>query len=119
MYQNEEEVGRTLHEVISARAVKQEYLFITSKLWNNFHIQDRVRPAIEEKLSLLIHWPVPFKQEDDLFPDEPSNVDYVETWKGMEEVQEAGLTRTIIASNFNHEQIERIMAVVRISPACN
>lgn len=128
VYQNEEEVGRALHEVISSGAVKREDLFVTSKCWNTFHSTELVRPAIEQTLSnlkldyldlYLIHWPVGFKEGGEIFPNEASDVDYVDTWKGMEGVHEAGLARTIGVSNFNHEQIERILAVAKVKIACN
>lgn len=128
VYQNEEEVGRALHEVISSGAVKREELFVTSKCWNTFHSPELVKPACEKTLSLLkldyldlylIHWPVGYKEGGELFPDSTSDVDYVDTWKGMEQVQQAGLARTIGVSNFNHKQIDRILAVAKIAPVCN
>lgn len=138
VYQNEEEVGRALHEVISSGAVKREDLFITSKCWNTFHSTHLVRPAIEQSLAklkldyldlYLIHWPFGFQEGGDLFPRKPeaesptdcilSDVDYLDTWKGMEEVQQAGLAKTIGLSNFNAEQTERVLSAAKIKPVCN
>lgn len=97
--------------------MKREDLFITSKLWNTFHAQKDVRPALEKTLKLLkveyvdlylIHWPMGYKESgDNLFPknekDEVlfSDVDFVETWKGLEGVADAGLAKSIGTSNFN------------------
>lgn len=42
-----------------------------------------------------------------------------ETWKALEECVKLGLTRSIGLSNFNSEQIERIMKVAEIKPVVN
>ncbi|KAL7064069.1 hypothetical protein AAHC03_05833 [Spirometra sp. Aus1] len=134
-YQNETEVGRALRRQLDAGTVKREDLFITSKLWGDAHRLEDVRPACEEslrKLGLkyldlyLIHFPVPFKlKEGTQFPvTDPSafEFEYIpleETWKGMEELVEAGLVKSIGVSNFNRAQIDRILAVCKIPPAVN
>lgn len=48
-----------------------------------------------------------------------SDVDYLETWRGMEECVRQGLTRSIGVSNFNSEQIERLMKAATIKPVNN
>lgn len=56
----------------------------------------------------LIHWPMGYKESgDNLFPKNDkgefifSDVDYVDTWKAMEELVDAGLINSIGLSNFN------------------
>nr|CAH7737946.1 unnamed protein product [Callosobruchus chinensis] len=63
-----------------------------------------------------------FKEEADPLPNDPSaysDVDYVETWKGMEECVDEGLAKSIGLSNFNEEQITRVLENSRIRPTVN
>jgi len=57
------------------------------------------------------------KDENDKFI--LSDVDYVQTWKAMEECVELGLTKSIGVSNFNSEQIERLLKVATVKPVTN
>jgi aldehyde reductase len=49
----------------------------------------------------------------------PSDVDYVDTWKAMEELLKKGLTRSLGVSNFNSKQIERLLKSTTIVPVTN
>lgn len=134
VYGNENEVGEALTQLFSEGVVKREELFITSKLWNAFHSTNLVEPALKETLSLLkidyldlylIHWPFGYAEGLGNFPVDQDNkvklsdVDYLDTWKGMEAVKKAGLAKSIGVSNFNHEQIDRILASCEVPPAMN
>src|ERR1044071_5999324 len=50
-YRNETEVGEAIQEVFKARTVKREDVFIGTKLWNNNHRPERVKPAFEASLK--------------------------------------------------------------------
>ncbi len=66
-----------------------------------------------EKLGLdyvdlyLIHWPAP---EDEK---------YLEAWKGLEELQDEGLTRSIGVSNFLPHHLDRVAETGTKTPAIN
>jgi aldehyde reductase len=57
------------------------------------------------------------KDENDKFIF--SDVDYVDTWKAMEECVELGLAKSIGVANFNSEQIERLLKVATVRPVTN
>lgn len=65
------------------------------------------------------------QEGDELLPRDASgklqleNTDYLETWKGMEECQRLGLARSIGISNFNSQQISRLLESAKIKPVNN
>ncbi|XP_065091441.1 aldo-keto reductase family 1 member B1-like [Ochlerotatus camptorhynchus] len=135
VYENEHEVGDGIATKIQDGTIKREDVFVTSKLWNTFHRPDLVEAGLKASLKnlkldyldlYLIHWPVAYKEGDELFPMRPdgktyifSDVDYVDTWKAMEKLADSGLTKNIGVSNFNAKQVQRVLDVARIKPVCN
>lgn len=99
---------------------------MTSKVWNTFHRPESVRKAIETTLKnlklsyvdlYLIHWPMSYKEDgENLFPKDANDqfvdggVDYIDTWKAMEELVDAGLAKSVGVSNFNRCQIDRLLS---------
>jgi 2,5-diketo-D-gluconate reductase A len=111
-YGNEEGVG----EAIRAADVARKELFITSKLRNGAHQRDAALNAFDEtmrKLGLeqldlfLIHWPLPAQDK------------YVEAWKTLIELRDAGRIKSIGVSNFNQDHLERIIGETGVTPAVN
>ncbi|XP_022817101.1 aldo-keto reductase AKR2E4-like isoform X1 [Spodoptera litura] len=112
VYKVEDQVGRAIAAKI-AQGVKREDLFITTKLWNDAHAQSAVVPALRQSLAnlglqyvdlYLIHWPV-----GQFLNGTYDYTDYVDTWRGMIEAKNLGLTRSIGVSNFNQQQIDRLL----------
>ncbi|KAI1299359.1 1,5-anhydro-D-fructose reductase [Halotydeus destructor] len=135
-YRNEGEVGRALSYAISAGMVKRDELFVTSKLWLTFLAEDRVEQCLKRSLKhlqlsyvdlYLVHWPMAFKDDDDeMYPLSSdgsvsfrTDITFTDTWRGMENILKLGLAKSIGVSNFNEDQINRLLEKATIKPAVN
>lgn len=129
-YGNEKEIGEAIREKIEDGSVIREDLFITTKLWNDCHKEELVVPTCKKSLAnlgleyvdlYLVHWPFAFEENDLTTQNKliELDIDYLETWKGMEECVRQGLTRSIGISNFNSEQINRLLESAKIAPVNN
>ncbi|XP_072042732.1 aldo-keto reductase 1B-like [Amphiura filiformis] len=131
-YDNEQEVGAGIKAKIDDGTVKREDLFITTKIWNTDHHPDDVEAACQKSLDLLglkyvdlylIHWPMAYKRGKELFPKDAdgklqfADTDYVDTYKAMEKLVASGKCKAIGVSNFNKQQIERVMKAASIPVA--
>jgi len=129
IYGNEAEVGAALADAGVARGE----LWITSKLWNDSHRPEHVRPALEKTLTdlrldfldlYLVHWPVALKNGT-LIPESADDfeslddVPLAETWAAMEDVAEAGLCKHIGVSNFSVKKVGALLDGVRRPPEVN
>jgi len=112
IYGNERGVG----EGVRAADVPREALFVTTKVWNDRQGRTDAMEACRRSLQrlgldyvdlYLIHWPAPAR---DL---------YLETWKALIELREAGLARSIGVSNFTPEQLTRIIGETGETPSVN
>jgi 2,5-diketo-D-gluconate reductase A len=88
--------------------------FLTTKLWNDRHRD--ADAALDESLALLgvdavdlylIHWP------------RPAEGAYVEAWRSLVALRDAGKARSIGVSNFLPEHIDAIVADTGVTPAVN
>lgn len=107
IYHNETGVGAALAQA----DVKREDLFITSKLWCNVTTYDDTKRAFEATLKrlqldyldmYLIHWP---------------SAGYVEKWRALEDLYEAGLIKAIGVSNFEKPHLDKLLATAKVVPA--
>uniref|UniRef100_A0A8C6DHJ1 NADP-dependent oxidoreductase domain-containing protein n=1 Tax=Moschus moschiferus TaxID=68415 RepID=A0A8C6DHJ1_MOSMO len=136
LYQNEEQVGQAIRSKIADGTVKREDIFYTSKLWSTSLRPELVRPALEKSLKNLqldyvdlyiIHFPVALKPGEALLPTDENgktifdSVDLCRTWEALEKCKDAGLTKSIGVSNFNHKQLEKILNKpgLKYKPVCN
>src|SRR5215470_12793729 len=132
-YRNEEMVGDAIQEVLKEGKVRREDIFVTTKLWNNNHRPERVRPAFEasrRRLQLdhidcyLVHTPFAFQPGEDQDPrDEHGRVIYdsgvtlIETWRALERLVDEGICKSIGLSDITLKAVEEIVAEARIKPA--
>ena len=109
-YGNEEGVGVALRD----SGISRDELFVTTKLWNADHGFDSAKAALAASLRrlgldhvdlYLIHWPVPAR---DL---------YVDSWRALIELRDAGLTRSIGVSNFHRDHLRRIVDETGVVPS--
>lgn len=130
IYGNEEEIGAALTSA-AVPALGREELWVTSKLWNDAHAAEDVRPALLETLRALqldaldlylIHWPVVHRRGvrgpqsgADLLPLE--RVPIAETWGALETLVDEGLCRHIGVSNFSVVKLGALLSHARIRPA--
>ncbi len=132
-YRNEAQVGAALKELFANGTVRREDLFVTTKLWNNNHRPERVKPALQASLNrlgldtldlYLVHTPFAFQPGDDQDPrDVHGNVIYdngvtlAETWAAMEQLVDEGLVGAIGLSDINAERTRDVLEFARIKPA--
>jgi diketogulonate reductase-like aldo/keto reductase len=132
-YRNEEPVGEAMRAVFKEGKVRREEVFVETKLWNNNHRPERVKPAFEASLRRLqldyvdmysIHTPFAFKPGDEQDPrDEKGNVIYddattlTNTWKAMESLVDEGRCKAIGLANVNLAKLKEVFEIARIKPA--
>jgi len=143
-YLNEDAVGKGIHAWINKskgaskkEAALRKEVFIVTKLPMIGMYAGGVEEYLKKSLKnlqqnyvdlFLIHYPIGFKgaaHDKDLFPKNkdgmPNNLDYgvdhIALWKEMEKMVDLGLTKSIGVSNFNPQQLRRLLAIARIPPA--
>ena len=132
-YRNEAQVGTALKELFADKTVRREDLFVTTKLWNNNHRPERVKPALQASLHrlgldavdlYLVHTPFAFQPGDDQDPRHPDGaviyddgVTLEETWAAMEALVDEGLSQAIGLSDIDAGRTREIIDTARIKPA--
>src|ERR1700752_2652365 len=131
-YRNEKEVGEAVQEVLKEGKIKREDLFIATKLWNNNHRPERVKPAFEaslKKLQLdyvdlyLIHTPFAFQPGDEQDPRDANGqviydkgVTLLDTWRALEGLVDEGKCKAIGLSDVSLAQVKEVFDAARIKP---
>ncbi|KAI1093014.1 Aldo/keto reductase [Rostrohypoxylon terebratum] len=144
-YTNSAEAGQGVRRAIEEGIVKREDMFITSKLWNNYHAREHAHEMAKLEneawglgyLDLfLIHFPIslefiPFdkirfpcfwsdKEQTKVTP--LSKVPISETWGALEELVQTkqnpnGFIKSIGISNFHTQLIYDLLSYAKIHPS--
>ncbi|RDW84321.1 hypothetical protein BP6252_01911 [Coleophoma cylindrospora] len=134
-YANEKEAGEGIRKAIADGLVTREDIFVTTKLWNNYHKKEHVKKmayAQRESWGLdyidlyLIHFPVALKYiepETIRYPGWWMDVDHkvveldkvpiMETWQALEELVDEKVCRSIGVSNFSTQLLYDLLSYAR------
>ncbi|MEO7349672.1 MAG: aldo/keto reductase [Terrimesophilobacter sp.] len=111
-YENEVQVG----EAIRRSGIPRHEITVATKLPGRFHGEHETRTGFEESLSnlgvdfvdlFLIHWPLPRVDK------------FVDSWRAMIMLRDAGFIRSIGVSNFTQSHLSRIIEETGVVPAVN
>lgn len=102
-YVNEKAVGRA----IKKSGIKREDIFLETKLWPSFYEDDDAIDKTLERLGV--------DYIDLMILHQPAG-NYIEGYKKLEKAYKQGKLKAIGISNFNKEEIEKIMGVCEIKP---
>ncbi|KZT52047.1 Aldo/keto reductase, partial [Calocera cornea HHB12733] len=113
VYGNEDSVG----EAIAQSGVPRESLYVTTKVVKldpGETVTESIKGSLAKlKLSyvdlFLIHSPTGFEA--------PGRLE--EVWKGLEEVKDLGLTKSIGVSNFRIKDFDRVLKIAKYKPVVN
>ncbi|MFA6688122.1 MAG: aldo/keto reductase [Sphaerochaetaceae bacterium] len=138
VYGNERQIGAVLGDAMAGRIeglgpIAREDLWITGKLWNDKHAKVDVGPAFRESLQdlgldyldlYLVHWPFPnyHPPKCDVDARSPNarpyiHEEFMETWRELEKLVDAGLVRHIGTSNITRAKLDLLLRDCRIRPA--
>ena len=122
-----------MQEVLEAGEIKREDVFVATKLWNNNHRPERVKPAFEASLKrlqldyvdlYLIHTPFAFQPGDDQDPRHANGnvihdkgVTLLDTWRALECLVDEGRCKAIGLSDVSLDQVNEIFVAALIKPA--
>jgi len=120
-YENENLVGAALKKALAKYGVTREEIWITSKIPPWMMDYETAKEAVKQSVGdldcgyldlCLIHWPTSILGE-------AGEIGRHETWRGLEEMKEAGLVKSIGVSNFTARHIEQIMSKAKEKPVVN
>ncbi len=115
-YENEGIVGRAAREWIEESGASRADLTVQTKLPGRHHATERAiasgyesaaRLGVERIDVMLVHWPNPITGT------------YLQAWRGLVELRERGVVRTIGVSNFNARLLDEVIEDSGVVPAIN
>ncbi|KAK9452535.1 NADP-dependent oxidoreductase domain-containing protein [Dipodascopsis uninucleata] len=134
-YQNEKEAGEGIRKAIAEGLVTREEIFITTKLWNNYHRKEHALKMAKYQNDTwglgyidlyLIHFPIALKYIDPAKLEFPAwwidsersgvaldKVPISETWEALEAVVDFGIARSIGVSNFSSQLLYDVLSYAR------
>ncbi|ODQ68886.1 hypothetical protein LIPSTDRAFT_76630 [Lipomyces starkeyi NRRL Y-11557] len=134
-YQNEKEAGEGIRQAIADGLVTREQIFITTKLWNNYHRKEHVLKMAKHQNDTwglgyidlyLIHFPIALKYIDPSELEFPAwwvdsnrsavavdKVPISETWQALEDLVDIGIAKSIGVSNFSAQLIYDVQSYAR------
>lgn len=110
LYQNEAPIGKAIRK----SGIPREDIFVTTKLWGDDILKNKILQAFDESMQLLdigyidlylVHWPAKGK--------------LVSTWREMENIYVSGGAKAIGLSNHLQHHLEEILDVANILPVAN
>lgn len=132
-YMNEKAIGNVINQWLESGKVKRQDLFICTKLPPIANRSQDVERYLRNSLKdlqldyvdlYLVHTPFALPETDGPFLTDANGDCVLDTktshrsvWQKMEEMVDLGLAKSIGLSNFNEEQIQRILDNCRIPPA--
>jgi alcohol dehydrogenase (NADP+) len=144
LYGNEAAIGDLLE---APGSPDRDALFLLSKVWNTNHAPEHLRAAVADTLDRLgvdrldcymLHWPDAWAHRGPLgelkerpvdeaealtFPTDAdgsiieADVPLSASWAAMEELVDAGRTATLGVSNFDCDQLRKLLSIADIPPA--
>ena len=115
-YENEDTVGRAINDWLHDTGADRDELVVQTKLPGRHHETALAVQSGKDSLErlgldridvLLIHWPNPITGK------------FRDAWRGLIELRELGIARTIGVSNFTTEHLAAIIDDTGVTPAIN
>jgi len=115
-YENEGTVGKAIRDFLRESGTPREELTVQTKIPGRHHATARAvksgfesaaRLGLDQIDVLLIHWP------------NPSKGLYLDAWRGLIELQQLGVARSIGVSNFTAPILAEIIAETGVTPVLN
>ena len=113
-YHNETAVGKAVERAIADGLTTREELFITTKVWvSDMTSEENAYKAVQTCLSKLN-----LKYADLILLHQPMK-DYFAAYRGLEQAQKDGLTKSIGVANFYPAILANLCETVKTIPAVN